>query len=367
MKTVGEILQVLEQLAPLELAESWDNVGLIVGDREQRVHGVMVALDVTPAALDQAAEAGAGLLVVHHPLIFSGLKRLQEDHGVSTLVRRLIREGRSLIVMHTNLDSAPRGLNQYLAEMLGLLDIRPLLPGEARPLYKLVVYVPSAHLDAVRDAICAAGAGHIGQYSECTFAAQGIGTFRPPAGGHPYIGHPGVLEQLSEMRLETVLPRAALAGVLAAMQQAHPYEEVAYDLFPLDLPWPGAGLGRVGRTAAPMTLAHFTAHVREVLSLPRLTLVGDPTRLVEHVALCSGSGGDFLPDAVRAGADLYLTAELKHHQALLARQQGIAVIDPGHYASEIPAIPLIADFLEEQMSGLQVARAEDEDPIITCC
>lgn len=363
MITVSEILHSLAELAPMELAESWDNVGLLVGDLQQQVQGIVVALDASADVLDQLSDNEAELLVVHHPLIFSGMKRLVEDGGVNTLLRRLIYEGHSLIALHTNLDSAPHGLNQYVAEKLGLVDICPLLPNSARPLLKLVVFVPESHQEELRAALCAAGAGQIGHYSDCTFSSSGQGTFRPMAGSKPYIGETGVLESVTEQRLEMVVAKSALAAVLNALKAVHPYEVPAYDILPQEIAWPGAGLGRIGRCQQTVSMAHFAAHVDEVLSVPRIAMVGDPSAKVSRVALCTGSGGDFLPDAIRAGADLYLTGELKHHQALLARQQGIAVLDIGHFASERPAVPLLADYLEAKFPLIDITCAEEVDPL----
>ena len=361
--TVRTILQHLESLAPLELAESWDNVGLLVGDPAQRVKTALVALDATAEVLEQAERRQGELLVVHHPLIFSGLQRLVEDHGTASLLRRLIHDGRSLIAMHTNLDAAADGLNSYVAGLLGLAELRPLLPSAARPLLKLVVYVPATHATAVRAAICAAGAGRIGHYGDCTFVAPGIGTFRPEEGTRPYLGSAGQLEQVEEVRLETVLPRAALEPVLAAMRKEHPYEEVAFDLFSLENAWPQAGLGRIGVLAAPLSAGDFLARVGTVLATDRLTFLGDHARTVRTVALCTGAGSEFLPHAVRQQADLYLTGEVKHHHALLARQSGIALIDAGHFASERPAAQLFADYLTTHLPNLQVVVADERDPL----
>jgi dinuclear metal center YbgI/SA1388 family protein len=361
--TVQEIVQRVHWLAPPALAESWDNAGLLLGDPAREVGTVLVALDASAGVLDQAAAHEAEMLVVHHPLLFTAQKRLVEDGGIMSLVRRLIREDRSLLAAHTNLDSAPRGLNRYVAELLGLRDTEPLAPSEARPLLKLVVFVPEAQLDAVRDAVCAAGAGHIGQYSDCTFGTPGMGTFRPLAGASPFIGTPGELERVREIRLETIVPRAQLLQVLGAMLNAHPYEEVAYDLLPLENAWPGAGLGRIGMLDSPMTVPAFLDRVRSVLQADRLALIGDMDRTVRRVALCTGAGSDFTELARRAGADLYLTGEVKHHQALLARDHGPVVIDAGHFATERPAVALLADYLTAEFPGLSVVRAEETDPI----
>jgi dinuclear metal center YbgI/SA1388 family protein len=360
MTTVRELVAAVETLAPAALAESWDNVGLLVGDPTTEVTTVLVALDATPEAIAQAEEAGAQLLVTHHPLIFAPLKRVVEDGGTGTLVRRLTAAGCGLLAAHTNLDNAPEGLNAYVAHLFGLRDLRPLAPSAARPLLKLVVYVPADHADAVREAITAAGAGHIGNYADCTFSTPGEGTFRPGADTDPFIGTPGVLERVAEVRLETVVPKAVLGRVLPAMLAAHPYEEVAYDLLPLENAWPGAGLGRIGTLEEPTTAAIFHALVQELLNASSARLLGDPQRTVRTVALCTGSGGDLL-DAAR-GADLFLTAEVKHHQALRARDLGLAVIDAGHYPTERPAVDLLAGYLKEQFPELTVLQADEMDP-----
>lgn len=362
--TAAAVQQVLEQLAPPALAESWDNVGLLLGDPAQMVTTVIVALDASASVLDQAAAVGAELVVTHHPLIFSGVKRVVEDGGILSLVRRLIRDNCALLALHTNLDSAPNGLNQYVAELLGLEETRPLVPTPHHPLLKLVVYVPETHVEAVREAICQAGAGAIGRYRECTFGAPGIGTFRPEEGARPFIGRAGVLERVPEIRLETVVPRAALSCVLAAMLAAHPYEEVAYDLFSLENRWPAAGLGRVGLLPHPMSAEAFLHRVRTLLDAPATSFIGDPARMVHTVALCTGAGGDFLDDALHAGADLYLTGEVKHHQALQARQQGIALIAAGHFATERPVVHLLADYLQQHCATLAVHRAMETDPFV---
>jgi len=302
---------------------------------------------------------------VHHPLIFTGLKRLIEDEGVAMLVRRLVREERSLLAAHTNLDSAPAGLNHAVGALLGLTHLRPLVPSEAHLLYKLVVYVPESAVESVRDAICTAGAGHIGKYDQCTFAAAGTGTFRPGEGTRPFSGTPGVLAQVAEIRLETVVPRPQLRSVLHALHTNHPYEEIAYDLLPLENAWPGAGLGCLGVLPAPLTAGDFFTHVRKTLPAPRAGFIGDCNQPIRTVALCTGAGGDFLEHARRAGADLYLSGEIKHHQALLARQYGLAVIDAGHFPTERPAVPLLATHLRTAFPDLQIVEADEADPFQT--
>ena len=360
---IREVLSALETLAPTALAESWDNVGLLIGETSQQPSTVFIALDVTPATLEQAAQHQAQLMITHHPLIFSGMKRLVEDGATISLVTRMVRDGRSLISLHTNLDVAPNGLNTYVATALGLRNLRPLMPTEARPLLKLIVYVPASHIDAVRTAICNAGAGHIGHYEGCTFTTPGTGTFCPKEGTNPFIGQAGKLEQVDEIRLETVVPKAVLGQVLSAMFAQHPYEEVAFDLLPMENSWPGAGMGRVGRLEIPTTVRKFRDKVSEVLKTDQLLVSGDDDQPVRTVALCTGAGGDYLSHALRAKADLYLTGEMKHHQALLAGERGIAAIVAGHFATERLAVPLLADFLQTRFPALQIIQAVEVDPL----
>jgi len=360
--TVRDILHRLDQLAPPALAESWDNVGLLLGDPAREVTRVMTALDPTAEVLAQVEAMRAELLVTHHPLLFAPVKRLVEDGGAMSLLQRFIRAGCSVIAAHTNLDSAPHGLNTHVANLLGLRDTRPLVPSPTRPLLKLVVYVPGTHAEEVRVAISDAGAGQIGDYAECSFAAPGTGTFRPGAGTHPYIGAVDVLERVPEVRLETVVPKTLLSPVLSALFAAHPYEEVAYDLITLENPWPDAALGRLGRLDAPTTAGAFLSFVRETLPAPRAVLLGDPAQPVDTIALCTGAGGEFLDYATRAGANLYLTAELKHHQAIIAGRSAPAVIDAGHFPTEYPVSALLADYLSAQFPTLIVTRAVETDP-----
>jgi dinuclear metal center YbgI/SA1388 family protein len=362
-QTVADITRALDDLAPAALAEAWDNVGLLVGDPKADVTRALVALDATPGVLDQAATLGAEVVVTHHPLLFSATKRLVADGGTLSLVRRLVREGRALVAAHTNLDSAPGGLNDRLAALLGVHETRPLLPSESRALVKLVVYVPVEHAEAVRVAMCDAGAGHIGAYDQCAFAAAGEGTFRPGAGTQPYIGQVGALTRVAEMRVETVVPRARLGAVIAALTVTHPYEEPAFDVLPLDNAWPGAGLGRIGTLETATTVGAFAAKVTQTLGTDRVDVVGHKASTVRTVALCGGGGGDLAERAAALGADVYLTGELKHSQALAAAQRGFSVITAGHFATEHMAVDVLAACLTRSFPALQVQIAEERDPL----
>lgn len=362
--TVSDVLSMLDTLAPFSLAEAWDNVGLLVGDANAQVHGILTALDATLSVIDQATAQGADLIVTHHPLRISPMTRLVEDCGSGTLIRRLTGASISLIAAHTNLDSAPKGLNTYVAEMLGLLDTKPLHVSESRPFLKLVVYVPSTSEYSLCTALAAAGAGAIGDYSECTFASRGEGTFRPGEGTHPYIGAPGELTRVPETRFETIVPRSRVGAVVKALYAAHPYEAPAFDLLPLENCWPGAGLGRIGKLPKPETAAAFSKRVVMVLGTDRLDLVGDPSRQVQTIALCTGGGGNLVEEAAAAGADLYLTGEMKHSQALAAAQRGLCVLTAEHFATERPAVSLLAEWLTKAFPDVPVHRAEESDPLV---
>jgi dinuclear metal center YbgI/SA1388 family protein len=343
------VIEWLEEWAPPLLAEDGDSIGLQVGSRGTEVDKVLVALEVTPEVIAEAAKEKVQLIVSHHPLIRNPLTRLDYDSFPASLTVRLVESRIHFYAAHTNMDAAAGGVNDLLAEHLGLAEIRVLRPVPQEKLYKLAVFIPRGHEDEVRQAICKAGAGWVGNYDECTFQVGGTGTFRPLPGTHPFIGQIGALERAEESRLETVVPATRLRAVIGAMLAAHPYEEVAYDLLPLKNQAPGkVGLGRVGRLPHPEPLRLFAEQVRDALGLQALRLVGDPERPISVVALCGGAAMSLLKRAIEAGADVYLTGDVKHHDALNALGQGIAVIDAGHHATEKIIVPAMARYLTEK-------------------
>lgn len=347
---VAEIVQVMEELAPRQLAAEWDNVGLQVGHPESEVRRILVALDASEAAITRAEEAGCRLLIVHHPLIFKPQAHWREDSPLGRKFARLVRAGLAVYVAHTNLDVAAGGVNDALAERLGLVETRVLAPAGEEGYYKLVVFVPEGYEDRVRDALAGAGAGWIGKYSHCTFQTLGTGTFKPLEGANPFLGQVGTLEYAREYRLETILPRGLAADVVRAMLQAHPYEEVAYDLYPLANPGRSYGLGRVGRLPLPVPLTDFAQRVSQVLSAPVVRWLGDPSRRIERVAVLGGSGQDFIDQALSAGADVLVTGDVNYHRAQEAWEKGLAVIDAGHWATEAPVVPVLAARLRQRLA-----------------
>jgi len=331
---VTDVIGLLNQICPPSLAEDWDNVGLQVGDPQAEVTRLLVCLDAEEAALEKALECGVQLILSHHPLIFRPLKRLTPGDAGGRVLFRAIREGVAVASAHTNLDRAADGLNDWLAERLGVVNARPLETLPPGGLYKLVVYVPVGHEQEVMEALFAAGAGKIGAYDRCSFRVAGTGSFRGSDATQPFIGTPGAFEETAEVRLETIVPKALLGKVVARMLKAHPYEEVAHDLIPLANSPVDVGLGRIGQLEQELSLAEFAAQVKARLAVPALRLVGDLSRRIRKVAVCGGSGMSTYADAVRNGADCLVTGDVKFHEAQRARAEGVALIDAGHFATE---------------------------------
>jgi dinuclear metal center YbgI/SA1388 family protein len=330
---IQDLVGLVHKLYAPELAEDWDNVGLQVGDPGAPLDRVMVALDPCLSAVEAARDAGAQALVTHHPLLFKPITRLTPDDAVGQVLWTAVRDGLAIISAHTNLDCAVDGLNSWLAEKLGVGGNVPLQT-VAGDYLKLVVFVPVGHEDSVAEALFSAGGGQIGAYDQCSFRSNGEGTFRPGPGTQPYLGTVGQREKTEEVRLETIIPKRKLLRVLEKMQKAHPYEEVAYDLLPMQNQVPDAGLGRIGKLAQETTLDEFAVTVKESLSCEHLRLIGTGNRLVRKVALCGGSGAGLLQTAHRQGADVLVTGDVKYHDARLAEELGIALVDAGHFATE---------------------------------
>ena len=343
---IHDLVGLVNALYPAELAEDWDNVGLQVGDPKAGLSRVMVALDATPAAVQAARDAGAQALLTHHPLIFKPIKKLTPQDAVGQVLWQAIKDGVAIVSAHTNLDCAVDGLNSWLAEELDVQQSVPLLQSSGDYL-KLIVFVPTDHQDTVADALFAAGAGHIGDYDQCSFRTAGIGTFRPGDGTDPFIGEVGKAEKAEEVRLETIVPKSRLSWALEKMVKAHPYEEVAYDLVPLQNQVPGAGLGRIGRLAEKTSLEDFLAQVKSVLGCDHIRVCGADSELVHKVALCGGSGASLLMAAHRQGADVLVTGDAKYHDARQAEELGIVLVDAGHFATERLMIDRTVETLRE--------------------
>jgi len=343
---IQDLIGLVHTLYDPCLAEDWDNVGLQVGDPAAPLARAMIALDPSLGALQAASEAGAQALITHHPLLFRPIKRLTPDNAVGQVLWTAVRSGVSVISAHTNLDCAEEGLNSWLARQLGVQTNVPLQPVAGEYL-KLAVFVPVGHEPQVAEALFAGGAGQIGAYDRCSFRSHGEGTFRPGPESSPFIGVPGKMQQVEETRLEVIVPQLKLARALEKMLKAHPYEEVAYDLFPLQNQVPGAGLGRIGKLEQATTLDAFAARVKGALGCDHLRLIGAHDLPVQKVALCGGAGAGLLQTAHRQGADVLVTGDVKYHEARQAEELGIALVDAGHFATEKLMIELVADVLRK--------------------
>ncbi len=350
---LADIIGFLNQLCPPELAEDWDNVGLQVGDLSAKIDKVLVCLDVEDIAIEEAQRLGAQLIISHHPLIFKPLQRVSATDMPGRILFKAVKQDISVVSAHTNLDRAADGLNDWLANRLGVSDATPLEASVGGHFYKLVVYVPAGHEGEVRDAILAAGAGSVGAYDSCSFSSHGTGTFRGSNGTQPFIGTPGEIEATEEVRLETIVPRPVLNKAISRMIKAHPYEEVAYDLIPLANKRKNVGLGRVGTLDKAMSLDAFATQVKETLGLSALTLVGDLKQNLKKVAVCGGSGMSLLSTALRQGVDCLVTGDIKFHEAQRARAEGMTLIDAGHFATEQIMVAELSGRLRKVLSERQ--------------
>lgn len=354
--TVGDVIAALEAAYPPALAADWDAVGLVCGDPAEPVSSVLFAVDPVPETVAEAVE-GHQLLVTHHPLLLRGVHGVGADTPKGALVHRLIRAGTALYTAHTNADAADPGVSDALAGALGLTVAGPLVGAAEPPLDKIVTFIPvGPAIQAVHDALSAAGAGQIGDYSHCSFATAGTGQFKPLDGAHPTIGEIGRLERVAETKLEMVLPRHKRAAVVAALRASHPYEEPAFDVLELaDLP-SARGLGRIGTLAAAEPLSAFTERVAAALPPTAwgVRAAGDPDRPIQRVAVCGGAGDSALDAAIAAGVDAYVTADLRHHPAaehLLRGAQVPALVDVAHWASEWPWCAQAADVVRAALGG----------------
>jgi dinuclear metal center YbgI/SA1388 family protein len=340
--TVDGWMRVVHDLYPPAQAASWDNVGLQVGDPAWPVERVMVTLDVTEPVLAEAGEVAHTLVLAHHPLLFRPLARLTPETAAGRLALRAATLQLAVAAAHTNLDvtNDGAGTNDPLVSLLGLTDVQPVTT-ELREGHrlKLVTFVPPEAVEAVLDAVSTAGAGRIGDYERCSFRVEGTGTFRPLPGTDPYSGS-GVGQDASEreLRFEVELPRTHAGAVVAALLDAHPYDEVAYDLFPL-LDGATTGFGRIGELPTPLRLEDLAERIRLGLPAPHLRFSGDPDREVVRVAIVGGAGDSLVDVARMSGADVYITGDLRHHVALDAVGLGLQLIDAGHHATEVAAMP----------------------------
>jgi dinuclear metal center YbgI/SA1388 family protein len=329
-----EVIQTFESFSPKNLAMEGDKIGLQIGNLSKKVRNIMIALDVLEEVVEEAIAKDVQLIIAHHPLIFRPLQRITSEDPAGRLIEKLIKHDIAVYAAHTNLDVAKGGVNDLLADALGLQKTEVLYPTFETKLKKLVVYVPRSHEDQVREAIGKAGAGSIGEYSYCSFSTSGTGRFLPGDKASPFIGTIGEIEAVDEMKIETVFPEKLEKKILSAMLKAHPYEEVAYDLYSLENKGETLGLGRIGKVQET-TLKGFAEVVKKALDVKAVRVVGNLDAHVKKVAVLGGDGNKYYPHALFKGADVYITGDFYYHTALDASALGLNIIDPGHNVEKV--------------------------------
>jgi dinuclear metal center YbgI/SA1388 family protein len=326
------IIEHLESVAPIHYQESYDNAGLIVGDKTREISAALITLDVTEEVIDEAILTGCGLIISHHPLIFKGIRRITGSNEVERCLIKAIQNNIAIFSAHTNLDSITGGVNSMICKKLGLTSCRILSPAKNQ-LLKLITYVPDDHLDTVRSALFSAGAGVIGNYDQCSYSVSGAGTFRGNDESNPFVGLKGELHTEKEYRLETILPRHLSGSVVAALSGSHPYEEVAYDLVPLENEFPTVGAGMIGELTEPVDESSFLMTIKQIFGCKMIKHTALLDRKISTVAVCGGSGSFLISTAMAEGADIFITADIKYHDFFDAGKK-IILADIGHYESE---------------------------------
>lgn len=353
-----EILNVLEQWAPLGFQEEYDNAGLLSGDPEAEIVRAMISLDLTPRVIAEAVEKNCNLVISHHPFIFKGLKKIVAGTPEYLILKEALNKGINLYAIHTNLDNSPNGINRFLCEKLGLRDCRILSPKQGI-LCKLVTFCPTNQADQVRNALFEAGAGHIGNYDLCSFNSDGSGTFRAGDQARPFVGEKTTLHREPEVRIEVIFPNYLRQSLIRRLKSAHPYEEVAYDIYSLinEHEWCGAGM--IGTVAEPISAGNFLEKVKDTLKIPALRYAGRQDKKILRVAICSGSGAFLIPEAIAAKADVFLTGDLKYHD-FQGNDPSLLLADMGHYESEQWAKELIYGILNQKFPNFAVLISETE-------
>jgi len=365
--TVKQIIQIIEEIAPKSLALPGDPVGLQCGEPDQPVNRLMVSLDATLNTVIQAAESKTDLLVTHHPLLFDALTPENILGSAGKTLTRALHERLAVYSAHTNLDASPHGINNSFAGLLDLREMKFLQPSSFES-FKMVVYVPREQLELVKSAAFKAGAGQIGNYCGCSFSVEGAGTFHPEEGASPTIGQTGQSEKVSEIRLEVSVQSEDLGAVLASVRKVHPYEEPAIDIYPTIERTLAAGFGIVGMLPQQSTVAQVAIKIDSTLNSGSVRLVGKKDSSIRSVAVCAGSGASLLDVAIAAGAQLYITGDLKYHDARKAEDAGIHVLDVGHFAPERYGLFRFGELLENKFTGqglkVRILYAEEMDPFV---
>lgn len=353
---ISEITSYIESLAPLAYQESYDNSGLLIGNPGDEVNSALLTLDVTPEVIDEAIAVKADLIIAHHPLIFSGIKRLNDQTDAGRCIIKAIRNNIAVYAAHTNLDNVTGGVNSRICDKLGLLKRGILSPVKGQ-LRKLVTFIPTAHVRQVQEAIFEAGAGNIGNYDSCAYTVEGTGSFRGNEASNPYVGEKGTIHYEKEVRFETIFPAALQKNVIRALVTSHPYEEVAYDIYPLENEFQFTGSGMTGELAEETDEKEFFQKIRNIFGIPVVKHSPLRNKKIRKVAVCGGAGSFLIRQAINSGADVFLTGDLKYHQYFEAEGK-IVLADIGHFESEQFTKELFYELLTKKFSKFAVRLSE---------
>lgn len=355
-----EITDILEKWAPPTLQESYDNCGLQVGNWNSEISGALICLDVTEAVIEEAIELGLNLIIAHHPIIFSGIKKLTGNSYTERILEKAIKNNLNIFCIHTNLDNVSTGVNQRITERLGLQKLK-VLQQMKNQLRKLVTFIPTNtevdFVTKIKNALWTQGAGHIGHYDECSFSLTGKGSFKPSENTNPFIGSKGIHEEVEELRLEVIYPTHIEKNLIRALKLTHPYEEVAYDLYPLANVHQNLGAGMIGELSEPMNEADFLNYLKERMKTEVIRHTSLLGKEIKKVAVCGGSGSFLLGDAISNSADVFVTGDFKYHQFFDADGK-IIICDIGHFESEQFTIDLIFDYLKENLPKFASAKTK---------
>jgi len=363
MLKVKDCMKQIEQIAPKNLAQSWDNTGLLVGDANTSVKKILLTIDITQDVVKEAKKANCNFIISYHPVIWDGLKTVEKDSVVYELVKNNI----SVYSIHTALDAVDGGVNDGLADMVGIKNAQPV--GDfvdcKKGNFKLIVFVPMKSLQKVADACFRAGAGWIGNYSHCSFNSAGLGTFFPLEGSKPTIGKPGKFENVEEFKFETIVPAEKIENVVKAMKAAHPYEVPAFDVIKLYSTEDKIGLGRIGILEKPAQLSTILKKIKKITGAKVAGIIGPKKRLVKKAAVCAGSCGKLIMNIIAEKCDLYVTGEIKHHQAIAAQEAGVTVVCLSHTVSERFILKKVAKELQKGLNSAKIIISKkDKDPFV---
>ena len=347
------IVNIIEELAPKKTAESWDNVGLLVGETNQTITKIMVCLDAADWVINEAIEKKVDMIVCHHPLIFNSIKRVNNDTLLGKKILKLIKNNIALYCCHTNYDLAVGGLNDILANKLGYKDFEIIEKTYQEKTYKVVVFVPASYEDQVFTSMTKEGAGYIGKYNSCSFRTHGTGTYRPEEGSKPFFGTIGAFEKVEEYRLETIVSEKSLNRVIREMIKAHPYEEPAYDIYEIETTENKLGFGRMIQLEEKTDFHTYANQVKNALGLNNIKVAGDLNKKIKKVAIMNGSGNKFAATARFAGADVLITGDVQYHEMLDAVENGLCIIDAGHFGTEKFMMNSVAQYLCDKFAQLK--------------